>query len=114
MTATRNGIAALTWCRDSDIAVPATRRAAPAFEERAYTESSDAYLTGGVNDHWFAPNLTADPGSGLGRVPAEHIASFLKNGHGGGLVTFGSMVQVVEDSTQYLSDDDLSTQSPAT
>ena len=79
----------------------------PAFEERAYTESSDAYLTGGENDHWFAPNLTADPGSGLGRVPAEHIASFLKNGHGGGLVTFGSMVQVVEDSTQYMSDDDL-------
>jgi mono/diheme cytochrome c family protein len=79
----------------------------PAFEERAYTESGDVYLTGGVNDHWFAPNLTADPGSGLGRVPAEHIASFLKNGHGDGLVTFGSMVQVVEDSTQYLSDDDL-------
>jgi alcohol dehydrogenase (quinone), cytochrome c subunit len=79
----------------------------PAFEERAYTESDGAYLTGGENDHWFAPNLTADPGSGLGRVPAEHIASFLKNGHGGGLVTFGSMVQVVEDSTQYMSDDDL-------
>jgi mono/diheme cytochrome c family protein len=79
----------------------------PAFEERAYSENEDVYLTGGLNDHWFAPNLTADPGSGLGRVPAEHIASFLKNGHGGGLVTFGSMVQVVEDSTQYLSDADL-------
>lgn len=78
----------------------------PAYEERAYTESSKSYLTGGANDHWFAPNLTADPGSGLGRVSAEDIASFLKGGHGGGLVTFGSMVQVVEDSTQYMSDDD--------
>jgi mono/diheme cytochrome c family protein len=79
----------------------------PAFEERAYSESSGNYLTGGANDHWFAPNLTADPGSGLGRVSADDIASFLKAGHGGGLVTFGSMVQVVEDSTQYMSEDDL-------
>ena len=78
----------------------------PAYEERAYTETSDAYLTGGANDHWFAPNLTADPGSGLGRVPAGDIALFLRGGHGAGLATFGSMVQVVEDSTQYMSDDD--------
>jgi alcohol dehydrogenase (quinone), cytochrome c subunit len=78
-----------------------------AYEERAYTETLKLYLTGGTNDHWFAPNLTADPGSGLGRISAEEIALFLKGGHGAGLVTFGSMVQVVEDSTQYLSDDDL-------
>jgi len=40
-------------------------------------------------------------------VPEQEIAAFLKSGHGGGLVTFGSMVQVVEDSMQYMSDDDL-------
>lgn len=79
----------------------------PAFEERGYDQSSKHYLTGGVNDHWFAPNLTADPGSGLGRVQQREIVSFLRGGHGGGLVSFGSMVQVVEDSTQYLNDDDL-------
>lgn len=79
----------------------------PAYEERGYTESSTVYLTGGTNDHWFAPNLTADPGSGLGRSAPADIAAFLKQGHGGGLITFGSMVQVVEDSTQYLSDADL-------
>ncbi|RZF25833.1 c-type cytochrome [Paraburkholderia sp. UYCP14C] len=79
----------------------------PAYEERGYSESSTAYLTGGTNDHWFAPNLTGDPGSGLGRTSATDIAAFLKHGHGGGLITFGSMVQVVEDSTQYLNDDDL-------
>ncbi|WP_143749479.1 c-type cytochrome, partial [Caballeronia arvi] len=54
-----------------------------------------------------APNLTADAGSGLGRIRAEDIAAFLKHGHGGGLVPFGSMVQVVEDSTQYMTDNDL-------
>jgi mono/diheme cytochrome c family protein len=79
----------------------------PAYEERGYTEASRAYLTGGTNDHWFAPNLTGDTGSGLGRVHEQEIAAFLKSGHGGDLVTFGSMVQVVEDSTQYMNDDDL-------
>jgi mono/diheme cytochrome c family protein len=79
----------------------------PAYEERGYTELSGQYLTGGVNDHWFAPNLTGDTGSGLGRVREQEVAAFLKSGHGGGLVTFGSMVQVVEDSTQYMNDDDL-------
>ncbi len=79
----------------------------PAYEERGYDERSGRYLTGGTNDHWFAPNLTGDNGSGLGRVSEDEIASFLRSGHGAGLATFGSMVQVVEDSTQYLSDDDL-------
>jgi mono/diheme cytochrome c family protein len=79
----------------------------PAYEERGYRESSRLYLTGGTNDHWFAPNLTSDNGSGLGRISEPQIVAFLRRGHGGGLVTFGSMVQVVEDSTQYLSDDDL-------
>lgn len=78
----------------------------PAYEERAYTDASSEYLTGGTNDHWFAPNLTGDPGSGLGRIDENQIARFLKTGHGGGLVTFGSMVQVVEDSMQYVSDAD--------
>jgi mono/diheme cytochrome c family protein len=79
----------------------------PAYEERGYDQTASAYLTGGTNDHWFAPNLSADPGSGLGRTSATDIVDFLRHGHGGGLVTFGSMVQVVEDSTQYLNDDDL-------
>nr|WP_259295196.1 cytochrome c [Paraburkholderia sp. DHOC27] len=79
----------------------------PAYEERGYDERSPLYLTGGTNDHWFAPNLTGDPGSGLGRTAAFDLVAFLRHGHGGGLVTFGSMVQVVEDSTQYLTDEDL-------
>ncbi|CAM2196532.1 Alcohol dehydrogenase (quinone), cytochrome c subunit [Paraburkholderia kururiensis] len=79
----------------------------PAYEERGYNEGDPLYLTGGTNDHWFAPNLTGDPGSGLGRVSREQIAAFLKTGHGGGLSPFGSMVQVVEDSMQYLDDEDL-------
>ncbi|MEW9585474.1 cytochrome c [Paraburkholderia sp. DGU8] len=78
-----------------------------AYQEQGTDESSSAFLTGGVNDHWFAPNLTGDPGSGLGRWRAPEIAAFLKTGHGSGDIAYGSMVEQIEDSTQYLSDDDL-------
>lgn len=79
------------------------------FEERGYDQFSKQYLTGGTNDHWFAPNLTGDPASGLGRLSEQNIISFLKSGHGAPvhIVTFGSMVPVVHDSTQYFSDADL-------
>nr|WP_309477079.1 cytochrome c [Trinickia acidisoli] len=79
----------------------------PAYEERGLNDGDPLYLTGGTNDHWFAPNLTGDPNSGLGRLSADDIAAFLKHGHGGGLLAFGSMVEVVEDSGQYMNDDDL-------
>lgn len=80
-----------------------------AFQVRGYDESSDHYLTGGINDDWFAPNLTGDPGSGLGRLSEQNIVSFLKTGHGTPLhiVAFGSMVPVIENSTQHFSDSDL-------
>jgi mono/diheme cytochrome c family protein len=81
----------------------------PAFEERGYDESSAAFLTGGINDNWFAPNLTGEPGSGLGRLSEQNIVEFLKTGHGKPLhiVAFGSMVPVIEKSTQHYTDDDL-------
>ncbi|ABE36096.1 cytochrome c family protein [Paraburkholderia xenovorans LB400] len=78
-----------------------------AYQERGTDESSSTFLTGGVNDHWFAPDLTGDAGSGLGRWRASEIAAFLKTGHGGGNIAYGSMVEQIEDSSQYLTDDDL-------
>jgi len=79
----------------------------PALQERGYDESAKTYLSGGVNDNWFAPNLRGDPGSGLGRMSREEIATLLKTGQGGGTAAIGSMVQTIEDSLQYVSDDDL-------
>jgi len=79
----------------------------PAYNEMGYTQSSPLYLTGGVTDHWYAPNLTGDPGSGLGRWSAEDIATFLRNGHNERAYAFGAMAPVVGASTQYLDDDDL-------
>ncbi len=78
----------------------------PAYEERGFNDGDRLYLTGGTNDHWYAPNLTGDPDSGLGGISADDIAAFLKQGHGGGLAAFGSMVEVIEDSGQYMNDDD--------
>lgn len=77
------------------------------YQERGYDESATRFLTGGVNDHWFAPNLTSDTGSGLGRMGEADIARFLKTGHAKGNIAYGSMVEQIEDSTQYLSDTDL-------
>lgn len=79
----------------------------PAYNELGYNEKSPWYLTGGVNDHWLAPNLTGDPASGLGRWSDQNIADFLRSGHGAGAIAFGAMSPVIGDSTQYLSADDL-------
>ena len=51
--------------------------------------------SGGINDNWF------------GRITAEELAAFMKTGHGAGMAAYGSMVETIEDSLQYLSDDDL-------
>ncbi|MCC8404456.1 cytochrome c [Paraburkholderia sp. MMS20-SJTN17] len=76
------------------------------YQESGTDESSSKYLVGGVNDHWFAPNLTGDRGSGLGRLTAADLAAFLETGHGGGVIAYGSMVEQVEDSSQYLTQQD--------
>ncbi|MDR5822501.1 cytochrome c [Caballeronia sp. LZ043] len=77
------------------------------YQERGYDESSQAFLSGGLNDNWFASNLRADPGSGLARITAGDLAAFMKTGHGAGIAAYGSMVETIEDSLQYLTDDDL-------
>ncbi|MGI4813717.1 MAG: c-type cytochrome [Janthinobacterium lividum] len=80
----------------------------PAFEERGYDPRSRHYLTGGVNDNWFAPSLRGDQGAGLGRFSQADLAAFLKTGHGGGTIAYGAMTQAVEESLQYLTDADAS------
>uniref|UniRef100_UPI0034DAC725 c-type cytochrome n=1 Tax=Burkholderia gladioli TaxID=28095 RepID=UPI0034DAC725 len=39
----------------------------PAYNEGGYDQTSPAFLTGGLNDNWFAPNLTGEEVDGLGR-----------------------------------------------
>ncbi len=79
----------------------------PAYNELGYSEKSPLYLTGGANDHWLAPNLTGDPGSGLGRWSQQDIVDFLRTGHGAGAIAFGAMAPAIEESTQYMTNGDL-------
>ncbi|MGZ5050772.1 MAG: c-type cytochrome [Methylobacter sp.] len=78
-----------------------------AFQEKGYDESSPAYLKGGILDNWFASNLTGDFASGLGRWRESDIVDFLETGHNDFTAASGTMIEVVENSTQYLRRDDL-------
>jgi mono/diheme cytochrome c family protein len=78
-----------------------------AYQEKAYSESSPGYLSGAVIDTWFAGNLTGDRASGLGRWDEAEISEFLRTGHNSHTVAFGSMVLVIENSTQHLQKEDL-------
>jgi mono/diheme cytochrome c family protein len=78
-----------------------------AYEEHGYTQDSSRYLTGGVNDHWLAPNLAGARATGLGDWSEADIVAFLKSGHAPGRMAFGPMSQVVSDSLQHLDDADL-------
>jgi mono/diheme cytochrome c family protein len=79
-----------------------------AYQERGYDESSPKFLSGGVVDNWYASNLSGERAAGLGRRSEAEIAQFLRTGHASGDIAFGSMREVVEKSTQYLTEDDLS------
>ncbi len=78
-----------------------------AFQEKALDAGSGAYLQGAELDAWSAPNLRGDRRTGLGSWSQEDLAAFLKTGHNAQAVAFGSMLDVVNNSTPYLSDDDL-------
>jgi mono/diheme cytochrome c family protein len=77
------------------------------YQEKGYSEASPDFVSGGVVDHWFAANLRGDLASGLGRWTEQDIVDFLRTGRGGGAATFGSMAEVVHDSTQHFHEEDL-------
>jgi mono/diheme cytochrome c family protein len=78
-----------------------------AFQEKALDEGRSSYLQGAELDAWSAPTLRQDVRTGLGGWSVPDIAAFLKTGHNAKGVAFGSMLDVVNNSTPYLSDDDL-------
>ncbi len=77
-----------------------------AYNERGTTSDAATFLAGGTLDNWHAPNLRGDSDTGLGRWREADIAAFLKTGHGANAAAFGSMTQVVENSSQYMTDAD--------
>lgn len=74
---------------------------------KALTErEGPAFLAGAAIDNWYAKSLRGDK-DGLGQWNETDIVSFLKTGGTDRTAAFGDMAEVVEHSTQYLNDDDL-------
>jgi len=75
-------------------------------QEKSLDGSSDSFLAGYTLDNWHAPSLRNDK-DGLGRWNKEQIAAYLRTGRSDDGAAFGAMSQVINDSTQYLSNADL-------
>ncbi len=77
-----------------------------AFNEKGYDETDSDFLTGAPLDNWSAPNLTQAPGTGLGRWSHGDILEFMKTGKNQFGSAFGTMIEVINNSSQYLTDED--------
>jgi mono/diheme cytochrome c family protein len=78
-----------------------------AFNEKALDEAGKPFLAGALLDGWYAPSLRQDPNTGLGRWNEAQIVQFLKTGRNQHAVVYGSMTEAFNNSTQFMSDDDL-------
>jgi fructose 5-dehydrogenase cytochrome subunit len=71
-------------------------------------EKGDKALSGGDVGGWHAPNITADPVSGVGGWSDAEIVAYLQNGHVPGKgVAAGGMGEAVDHSLRYLTQEDL-------
>jgi alcohol dehydrogenase (quinone), cytochrome c subunit len=78
-----------------------------AWQEKALDDSNADYLSGALLDAWYAPDLRGEVRTGLGNWSKDDLVDFLKHGHNRGETAFGSMIDVVNNSTPYLSDSDI-------
>jgi mono/diheme cytochrome c family protein len=77
------------------------------FQERALDERGGAWLAGAALDGWFASNLTGEHNTGLGQWSEADLSTFLKTGANAHATAFGSMTDVINNSTQAMTDPDL-------
>ena len=78
-----------------------------ALQEKALDSSGSSFLAGAVLDAWSAPNLRGNVRTGLGSWTTDDVAAFLRTGHNRFGAAFGSMVDVLNNSTPFLSDADV-------
>ena len=101
------GIAAPIWCRGSAIAAPATRRAASPGRKRRLTTAARVISPERCWMPGTRPTCAAIIRTGLGGWSKDDVIDFLKTGHNRAEAVFGSMIDVVNNSTPYMSDGDL-------
>ncbi|WP_417594824.1 c-type cytochrome [Oceanospirillum sp.] len=77
------------------------------FQELALSNAeSNAFLGGAVIDGWRAKSLRGEY-EGLGIWSTEELVDFFKTGRTDLTSAFGAMAEVVEHSTQYMTEEDL-------
>ncbi|MDN6179391.1 MAG: cytochrome c [Halomonas subglaciescola] len=77
------------------------------FQEVALSNSgSEAFLAGATIDGWRAKSLRGEHG-GLGTWEADELSEFFRTGRTDTSAAFGAMADVVEHSTQYMTDADI-------
>jgi alcohol dehydrogenase (quinone), cytochrome c subunit len=77
-------------------------------QEKAGSEKDGRpYLAGAKLDNWYALPLTGDRKTGLNAWSKDEIAEYLKTGRTARIAAVGIMAEVVDKSTQYLTDHDL-------
>jgi mono/diheme cytochrome c family protein len=71
--------------------------------------SESKQFEGGMipNQNWYAPSLTSNREAGLGNWDLRDIADLLQVGASHRGTTYGPMAEVVYNSLQYMSDDDV-------
>ena len=78
-----------------------------AFNEQGYDEDDGDFLVGAPLDNWSASNLRGDVNTGLGRWTQGELEEFLKTGHNKSGTAFGTMTEVINNSTQFMTDADI-------
>lgn len=73
----------------------------------ASDRKGDAFLSGAVIDGWYAQPLRHTDRPTMAQWPAEEIVQYLQTGRTSHTAAFGAMVDVVQNSTQHLSTQDL-------
>ena len=77
------------------------------MQEKALDDSSANFLAGAELDAWYAPSLRGDMRTGLGTWSTTDIGEFLEHGHNRVGSAFGSMTDVINNSTSYFSGSDI-------
>jgi len=77
------------------------------MQEKGTEDGDSDFLSGAPLDHWSASSLNGDINSGLGRWSEADVAEFLQTGHNKFGTAFGTMVEVINNSTRHMSDTDL-------
>lgn len=70
-------------------------------------DKGSQFLQGANLQNWVAPNISADPHKGIGSWDTADIIAYLKTGVNRFEIASGPMAEVVTNSTQFWTDDDL-------